>query len=175
MSKKYIKDKHQINSFKIVPKEYFGYILLVGILGILLLPGGIFIAVTFIQTFSEFQFAEGLIIMILPLCSLTMATYILISIVKICIGKIYLEVTEGVLIFNGVLFKKCMSVSDIKVIKKVSGGRQLTTILIIRKTEKSSRQIKRIRFPLIWFSDRDIEYFLEYLNKTNKHIERMNF
>ena len=175
MRKKYLKNIHQINSFRIVPKEYIGYILLFGVLCILLLPGGIFIAVTFIRRHDEFQFFEGFIIMIFPLCSLSMATYILISIIKICIGKIHLKVIDGVLKFNGVLFKKYMNISDIKTVKKVSGGRQLITILIIRKIDKSSRQSKRIRFPLIWFSDRDIEYFLEFLNKTNKHIEWIDF
>lgn len=175
MRKKYLKNIHQLNSFKIVPKEYIGYILLVGVLCVALLPGSIFTAITFIQRHDEFQFFEGFIIMILPLCGLSMTTYILISIIKICTGRIHLKVTEGVLKYNGVLYKKYMNISDIKTVKNESGGRGLNRILIIRKIDKSSIQSKRIRFPLIWFSDRDIEYFLEYLNKTNKHIEWVDF
>lgn len=177
MKKKYLKYNYEMNSLKIVPKEYIGYILLVGVFCACLIPGSILSLVRFIHRCRELHFVEGLEIMVLPLCGLSMITYVLISIIKICKGKIYLEVSNEFLIYNGVLFKKNMSINNIKTIRKVSGYYKLplTHIIISRRTDKHLNESKRIRFPLIWFEDRDVDNLLVLIGNMNRKIKWSGF
>ncbi len=171
MKKREAKGKSKINSFRIVPKEYIGYILLVGVLDILIIPGTIFLLITFIHRWDGLLLWENMLILSLPIGGILAIAYCTLSIIRICRGKVYLEVTDGILKFNGVLLEKSMNISNIKTIRKLSGYRQFDSISITRKIDKHIKESKRIRFPLIWFADRDIEDLLEYLNKANKKIE----
>ena len=68
-----------------------------------------------------------------------------------------------------------MSISDIKTGRRVVEHRQLVSIMILSKPDKNLNQSKIIRFPLIWVVYRDIDYFFEYSNKTNKKIQWIDF
>ena len=171
MRKKVSKKKYETNAFTLYPKEYMGYVFLAVFLCILMLPGSILILVKMYSSWNELRPDEILVLLSLPIMSLVGSTYLSISIFKVCTKRIYLKIIDGKLIFNGILFSKCISISNIKTIRKLDGYRQLTTIAIFRRKDKELKESRKIRFPIIWFSDGDIRKLLRYFDKANQRIE----
>ena len=126
------------------------------------------------QIWNEDKFDDFMLLLTI-ISFIILISIILITVIKVCSGKVYLEVSNGNLIFNGIFSKECMSISNINTITRATGHRQLVSIIILSKPDKDLNQSKIIRFLLIWFSDRDIDYFFEYLSKINKKIEWIDF
>lgn len=110
-----------------------------------------------------------MISLVLPVINIISLGYLMVAIIKIRKRKLYLEITNGILRFKGIIYERQLVISNIGTIKKISGARRMESIVIKARIESSSNN-SNIKIPLIWFSDRDIDFLLDQIRKHKTHI-----
>lgn len=162
---------NNINVFKytIYPKELSAYIL---------------ITITFLSIFSisfyvilkvilseNINMMESLVFLFFIAMVLLPTTYFILSLYMLLFRKIYVETTECHLKIKKVFVTHTVKISDIDSIEEKSEYRNPFTRIIIKiKPTVHGKHNIKIKFPVIWFSNNDLNNLISYLRKRNKSI-----
>lgn len=158
-------------SKRIYPKEYTGYVFW-SLLWIIISTMIIVPMMLSLDTNIKLRLDKDTFIIctvLLSLCFYTTTTIITCIFLKN--RKIYIEYSNELIIYNGLYLKRRMNISDIRLITRDNCQNILGYTLIGRKHIHSEVSARYIRFPMVWFSDKDINYMLEQIKSYNKDVK----